>query len=166
MAESRPANTGLRIAGLIHAPHDANDVIRSQRTPVSAVERVVPVVAEDEILTRRERNRPPGVARGSIGRRVPRDVPYEEGPLPGEVLGTWIDARLRMPGIPLDQITPVHAQRPLVHFERVAGNSHDALDEGLRRVQWPAMHDDITASHREQVTLLAPERPHCERFAD
>src|SRR4051812_40551486 len=112
------------------------------KAPIATIERIVAIVAENEVITGRNDERTPIIPRRVVPNRCVRRL-HEIIALPAEILRRGIDVRLRVQHVGLGEEPAVTDQLPFSHLEGVAGQTHEALDEVLRRILGPLENNDV-----------------------
>ena len=151
--EARPENMPGRVARKVDAPHFAKNVVLAKKPPITAIQRIVSVVSQHEVVAGRNYNWPPVVARRVVMDCVAAGGANQEGALPEKIIRNGIDVRLLVPCIWLTRLTTVDEQDPVSHGKCVAGQADDALDEFLRPIRRPYVSDQLPTTRHTDRTL-------------
>src|SRR6476646_1767910 len=154
LTEPRPSDAGEpsqavfggvgRITVIDHERLTLDQRIRDP-APVAAVVRVVPVVAEREVVPFWEDQRTPVVSRRAICHGSGRSRLHKVIALPPKFFLLRVDIRLGMLHIPLAHDTAVANQCPFSHLDSVAVHTFQPFHEILRHVARVLEHYYVAA---------------------
>ena len=166
--EPRHAIQRIRIVTVVNEHRTPADERVRNELPVATVERVVPIIPEDEVLVWGDDQRTPIVSRWR--RACSLGGPHEVLLLPLEVDRDGVRLRLAVRHVAVLILTQaVHIQVAEFHFERIARDADEPLDEILRRIHGPLKHDHVAPLRMTDRRQMLPvngtsaRRPACSR---